>query len=98
MVQPVRLSRTPPVRLMLPDPAVAVMVPDPQKVAKFNPLGVATTRPAGSVSVKARPFSTPLGFGLRTSKVRVVVPPTDTLAAPKDLLIVGGPSTSRLAF
>jgi len=42
-----------PDRLMEPDPAVAVMVPPPQ--LPVSPLGLETTRPAGSASVKPTP-------------------------------------------
>src|SRR5437868_7048566 len=63
----------PPVRLMLPDPAVAVVVPPHGLV---SPLGVATTRPAGSASVNATPASATDGLGLWRVKLRDVVPPT----------------------
>jgi len=59
-VQLALAASVPPERLMLPDPATAVAVP-PQVL--FNPLGVATTRPAGRLSVKAIPFSVMLAFG-----------------------------------
>src|SRR4051794_40089735 len=65
----------PPVRLTLLDPAVAVGVLPHEPV---SPLGVATTRPAGSVSVNATPVSTVDGLGLVMVKLRVVVPPTGT--------------------
>src|SRR6476469_9544352 len=45
----------PPERLITPVPAVAVMVPAPQ--IPVRPFGVETTRPAGSVSLKATPLS-----------------------------------------
>src|SRR6185369_9154641 len=60
-VQLALAANVPPVRLMLPDPATAVAVP-PQVL--FNPLGVATTRPAGKLSVKAMPLSATPVFGL----------------------------------
>src|ERR1022692_567269 len=43
-----------PDRLIVPEPAMSVTVPPP--VVPLNPFGVATTRPAGSESVKAMPF------------------------------------------
>ena len=49
-VQVPLLTIEPPVKLMIPEPAVAVAVP-PQ--VELNPLGEATTRPDGSESVKA---------------------------------------------
>lgn len=42
-----------PARLMVPDPAVAVIVPPPQ--LPVSPFGAETTRPAGNVSVKPTP-------------------------------------------
>ena len=63
-----------PDRLTEPDAAVAAMVPPPQEPVR--PLGVATTRPAGSESVKPTPLSDELALGLVTVKLRVVVPPT----------------------
>jgi hypothetical protein len=45
----------PPKRLIVPDPAVAVTVPEPHE--PVTPLGVATTMPAGRLSVKATPDS-----------------------------------------
>jgi len=57
-------------RLTTPDPAVAVMVPPPH--APDNPLGVATTSPAGSVSVKPIPGRLNT-FGLVIVNVRGVV-------------------------
>src|SRR5207248_11712388 len=83
----------PPVRLMLPDPAVAAGVLPHEPV---SPLGVATTRPAGSVSVNATPVSA-TESGLVMVKLRVVVPPTGTLA-PNRLAIVGGDTTVRTAL
>jgi hypothetical protein len=48
------IGRLPPDKLTVPEPAVAVIVP--LQVAA-NPLGVATTSPAGRVSVNATPLS-----------------------------------------
>src|SRR5215471_8995394 len=67
-VQLVLAASVPPERLMLPDPAVAVAVP-PQVLLK--PLGVATARPDGKLSVNATPVRPPL-LGLLMVKVRVV--------------------------
>ena len=46
-------ARVAPVRVIAPDPCVAVM--DPAAHAPARPLGVETTRPAGSASVKPTP-------------------------------------------
>ena len=59
-VQDALEARVPPERLTLPDPATAVAVP-PQVL--FNALGVATTSPAGRLSVNAIPFSASVVFG-----------------------------------
>src|SRR6476661_5726639 len=60
-VQLALAANVPAERLMLPDPATAVAVP-PQVL--FNPLGVATTKPAGKLSVNAMPLSATPVFGL----------------------------------
>jgi len=85
----------PPVRLTLPVPAVAVAVPPKVLV---RPDGVATTSPLGKVSVTATPLKAVAPFGSVMVKVKLVVPPTTTLAAPNALLIDGGATTSRLAW
>jgi hypothetical protein len=79
----------------LPDPATAVTTP-PQVLA--NPLGVATTIPAGSESVNATPVK-PRVFA--TGFVIVNVSEVDAfnpmLATPNAFAIEGGPTTVRLA-
>jgi hypothetical protein len=59
-VQEALAARVPADRLMEPEPATAVAVP-PQVL--FKALGVATTNPAGRLSVKARPVSAKLVLG-----------------------------------
>jgi len=84
-----------PVRLMLVEPAVAVAVP-PQLFV--SPLGVATTKPVGSVSENATAVSvTVFAAGLPTVNVSVVVPFTAIVAGLKDLASEGGATTPRLA-
>jgi len=84
-----------PVSETLPDPATAVAVPPHVLV---SPLGVATTRPAGKVSVNATPVSaTALAAGLVMVKVRDVNPFSGTVVAPKALAIDGGATTLILA-
>src|SRR5258708_161175 len=79
---------------MGPEPAPAVAVP-PQVLVRA--LGVATTSPAGSVSVKATPVSAAvLAAGLVMVKVSEVVPFSGTAGAPKALAIDGGASTLML--
>ena len=77
-----------PDRLMLPLPGVAVMVPPPHE--PLEPLGVATTRPAGRVSLKPTPLRELEPLGLLTVKESEVLAPTLIEAAPNDLLIDGG--------
>jgi len=87
-------ARLPPVRLMEPDPAAAVVVPPQLLVSLF---GVATTSPAGSVSLKATPVSAIDAFGFEMLKVSEVEPFSRMLAAPKAFVIVGGVATVKLA-
>ena len=83
--------------LLEPATAVMVLVVPPQNVV-FRPLGVATTRPVGKVSVKAMPYMvTVFAAGLVTTKVKEVVPFTKMVLAPKALLMVGGATTLMLA-
>jgi hypothetical protein len=83
----------PPDRLTLDDPAVAVAVPTHVLDSAF---GVATTKPAGNMSVNATPGNPVVAFGLVIEKVKLVVPPTGIDAAPKALAMLGG-ATSALA-
>ena len=83
----------PAARLTDPEPATAVVVP-PQLL--LRPLGVATTNPAGSVSLNATPLR-PIVFGLLMVKLRLVLAFTGIEVAPKALLIVGGLATVMLA-
>src|SRR5438552_18179272 len=85
MVPPDRFTETVPV----------VMVPEPQDPVR--PLGVATTRPPGSVSPKATPVSATVALGLVMVKLSVVVAPRLMLAAPNALLMFGGLITVMLA-
>ena len=93
--QALRGGTVPPVRVTLPEPAVAVTTP-PQVFAR--PLGVATTRPAGSASVKLTPVRVVTTSELVMVKLRLVVAFSGMEAAPKDLLMVGGRSTDCTAF
>ena len=85
----------PPDKLTLPLPATAVMVPLPQD--PVSPFGVATTKPAGRLSVKATPLNATFVFGFVMVKLNEVDPFNGMLAAPKDLVIVGGVATVRFA-
>src|SRR5258708_1203112 len=80
---------------MLPDPDTAMIAPPPQLPAK--PFGVATTSPAGRLSVNPTPVSEVPLLGLLMVKLRETVELSGMLAAPKALIIVGGDATVRLA-
>jgi hypothetical protein len=62
-----------------------------------NPGDADTAKLPGRGSVKAIPLSDAPVFGLAMVKLRVVFPPSAMLAAPNDLLMVGGLNTARLA-
>lgn len=83
----------PPVREMELEPVTAVRVP---LQVLIKPLGVATTRPAGRVSVKAKPVCDPKPMPM--VKLRLVEPFRAMAAAPKDLKMLGeGDPTIRVA-
>ena len=71
------------------EPSAPVTVP-PQLLE--SPAGVASWRPAGSVSLKAMLLMEPLALVFWIRKVRLVEPPSGTVTAPNDLVSVGGPS------
>jgi len=84
-----------PDRLMVFDPAAAVIVPPPHE--PLSPLGVATAKPAGKTSVKANPCVA-TGFGLVIVKLRLAtVPPVGIVDAPKLLLMDAGNRMAMLA-
>ena len=89
-------ARVPPVRLIVPEPGVAVIVPAPQE--PVTPGDVATTTPAGSVSVKFTPLSPAKLFGFVIVKLSVDVPPTPIVDGLNDLLMLGGASTVSVAW
>jgi hypothetical protein len=88
-------ARVAPDKLTLLDSAVAVMAPPPHEPVR--PLGVPTTNPEGKVSVKATLVMDEPLLGFVIVKVRLVLPFTPTAAAAKDLLIVGGATTTMPA-
>ena len=96
-VQELFTAIVPPLRLMLPEPAVAVMVPVPQ--VPVMPFGVETTTPAGKVSLNATPVSaTVFVAGLVMVKLNALVPFSGMLVGLNALAIVGGPTTATLAL
>src|SRR5215471_15587933 len=78
----------PPLKLIKLPPLV-VTVPPPH--AGLLPL--ATVKPAGSVSVKLMPVIPSEALVLVMVNVRLVVPPSGIVAAPKDFIIVGAVAT-----
>jgi hypothetical protein len=89
------VATVPPVRLTDTDPGPAVGVPPHVLV---SPLGVATTRPAGSGSENATPvLGTVLARGFRIVNVKVVEEFSGMPTAPNALVIIGGATTVRFA-
>ena len=94
IVQLVPGARLAPLRLMDEDPSTAVAVP---LHVLFKLPGVATTSPAGRLSVNATPFSVRFALLLLRWKVRLVVPFKGIVGSPNIFEIVGGLITVRLA-
>src|SRR5882724_9087626 len=95
-VHDVLIARVAPARVTAPEPAVAVIVPPPQ--LPVRPFGVATTKPAGSVSVNATPVrGMVLAAGFVIVKLKLVEPFSGIVAAPNALVMVGGVATARFA-
>ena len=80
----------PPVNETVPDPAVAAGVP---LQVLLNPLGVATTRLVGKLSVNPTPVSPTVADGLVMVIVIVLVPPTEIVVGLNTLVVVGGATT-----
>ena len=95
-VQDPLAASVPPVRATLLPPAVAVIVPVPHE--PVSPLGVETTRPDGKLSLKATPLRLCAVFGLLMVKLSEVDAVGAMLAAPKALVIAGGPTTMIAAL
>ena len=87
-VQDTPAASAAPVKLTVPVPAVAVIEPPPHDPVRL--LGVATTTPAGRLSVTPTLLNNVPAFGLVMVKLRLVLPFSGTVAAPNTLLIVGG--------
>ena len=75
-----------PDKLTVFDPAIAV---GEAEHSLTRSLGVETSRPDGSVSVKPTPVK-PVPLGLLIVKLKDVLPFRATLDVPNDLLMVGG--------
>jgi hypothetical protein len=79
----------PPVSEIVLAPGLAVTVLlEPQ--VPLSPLGLSTTRLAGSVSVNATPLSEPLEFGLVIVTDSELVPPTAIEVGVNALVVLGG--------
>ena len=84
-----------PFRLIAVAPLLATMVVNPQVLT--SPLGVATTKPAGSKSVNETPVRGTVLL-LTKVKVKLVFRPIGNAGAPKALLMVGGAATTNVAM
>src|SRR5437016_4944562 len=85
-----------PVRLILPEPAVAVIVPPPQE--PVSPFGVETTIPDGKLSVNATPVSArAFAAGFVMVNVNVLLVVGAITVGLNAFAITGGASTSTLA-
>ena len=84
-----------PDRLTVPLAAIAVIVPPPH--VPDNPLGVATTRPAGNVSVNATPVKDVVALAFVIVKVKEVVPLTSMVPTPNVFVMEGGDRTVNVA-
>ena len=87
-------ATVPPDKLTVPEPAVAVAVP-PQVLLRL--LGVATTKPAGRLSVNDSPVRPTLLFGLVMLIVSNEVPFSGIVVGAKVLVTVAGEATVRVA-
>ena len=93
--------RSPPARVMVDEPGVAVTVPS-QLLLRL--LGLATTTPGGKLSVNAIAVRVTSEFGndelllgLLMVKLNSVVAPFGMLSGMKSLLMVGGKATPKVA-
>jgi hypothetical protein len=91
-VQEPAADRVAPVSDIDDEAATAVIVPPPQ--LPVRPLGVATTRPTGSGSVKATPVRATAAFGLVRVKLRAVVSPMENGFGPADFGCGGEPGVN----
>ena len=88
------IAKVPPASEIAAVPGRAVTTP-PQVL--LRPLGLDTSRPAGSGSSKATPLSAVVALGLAMLNVSVVTPLSGSTATPNTLLMVGGRATMVLA-
>jgi hypothetical protein len=94
-VQEAFAARLAPTKLTFVSLALAVIVPSPH--VPVRPLGVDTTKPDGSASVRPIPLKAAVAFGFVIVKLRLVVPFNARKATPKVFVMVGGATTVRVA-
>ncbi len=94
IVQEAPAASVPPLNDTEPLPATAVVVP---VQVPLTPFGVATTKPAGRLSVNATPLNATPELGFVIVKLSDVVPFNGIVSAPNTLLILGGEATVRVA-
>ena len=87
-VQDAFVDRAAAERLILLPPGFAAIVPPLHE--PLNPLGVETTSPAGSVSVKPTPLREAVELGFAMTKLRLVLPFRAIDATPNVLVMSGG--------
>ena len=86
-----------PAMVIVPDPAVAVIVGVPPQPFT-SPLGVPMTAPAGSASVKVSPVLAGAPAGFVIVKVSTEFCPTPTVVGLNAFVSVGSACTVRVAF
>ena len=86
-----------PAMVIVPDPAVAVIVGVPPQPFT-SPLGVPMTAPAGSASVKVSPVRAGAPAGFVIVKVSTEFCPTPTVVGLNAFVSVGSACTVRVAF
>ena len=91
---PFAASDDAPDRLSAVSPGEGVNVPPHVLLA---PVGLATCKPAGKLSLKLMPVSVVVGFGLLIVNVRLLVPLGGILVGLNALLNVGGATTVSVA-
>src|SRR5204863_9840685 len=86
-----------PDQVMVLEPGVAVTVPPPG-LGSLSPFGLATTRPAGRLSVKPTPVSVGFPAGLEMTNLRTVEVLSGIEAGVNDTPADGASTTVRLAL
>lgn len=90
-------GNVPPDKLTKNTPEILPVCTVPPQNDPITPRGD-VDKPVGKLSPNAIPVSDTVEFGLVILNVRVVLPPTGMVGAPKFLAMVGGPTTVIDAF